>query len=249
MSGYKNYSGIIRTRSGKEYPDFALGTYLRSEGELVNIIKSYSYDKLMIDTAYRYGNEQAVSRAITASGYPKNQIIRIGKINTSQQESGEMVRKEFMGTLHRLCVSKIDIYLIHSNRSPNYCITWKEMLKLQEEGLIDTIGVSNFKIEDIEQLYQSSRVYPEINQIVVPIVGAVNDVGVCDLIEYCNSKKILIQGAMPFGGSKKSNVLTMQERQNILTSLRRQNIACVIGTSNIKHLYQNLSWIELGRQF
>lgn len=247
MNGYKNYSGIIRTRSGKEYPDFALGTYQRSEDELVNLMKTYSYDKLMIDTAYRYGNEDAVSRAIIASGYPTNQIIHIGKINTNQQESGKTIREEFIGTLHRLCLSKIDIYLIHSNRSPNYCVTWKEMLKLQEEGLINTIGVSNFSIEDIEQLYRSSGVYPEINQIAVPIVGTVDDVNIYSLIEYCNAKKILIQAAMPFGGSEKSSLLTTQQRQNILTCLRRQNISCILGTSNIDHLYQSLSWIELGR--
>ena len=247
MNDYKEYLGSISTRSGREYPDFALGTYLRKEVELVELLNMYKYDKLMIDTAYRYGNEQEVANAILKSAYPKSQVILIGKINTSQQESKKTIRDEFMGTLQRLNVPKIDIYLIHSNRSPYYCKTWKEMIGLQKEGLIDTIGVSNFGVEDIEKLYLSSGVYPEINQIVIPQIDGVNNSGIRYLIDYCQKRLILIQVAMPFGGQDGNSVLTTQERRYILEYLRRNNMVCIMGTSNIQHLYQNLSWIEQGR--
>lgn len=249
MSDYKNYSGIIPTRSGMAYPDFALGTYLRKEKELIDLLNGYKYNKLMIDTAYRYGNEQEVANAILKSDYPNSQIIIIGKINTSQQESDKTIRDEFMGTLHRLNVSKLDIYLIHSSRSPYYCKTWKEMIELQKEGLVDTIGVSNFGIEDIEKLFQSSGVYPEINQIVIPSSDDKNKQEVNQIISFCKENKILIQAAMPFGGQDNNCFLTTQERRDILRHLRHQNIVSVMGTSNLHHLYQNLSWIENGRLF
>ena len=79
MKDYKHYIGTIITCNGREYPDFALGTYLRTEDEILELLKVYPYDKLMIDTAYRYNNEQAVSSAVIKSGYPQNQIVYIGK--------------------------------------------------------------------------------------------------------------------------------------------------------------------------
>lgn len=247
MNGYKKYPGFVATRSGKDYPDFALGTYLRKEDELINLMNSYSFDMLMLDTAYRYGNEQEVSNAIAKSNYPNNQVILIGKINTSQQESGKTIREEFMDTLHRLNVPRLDIYLIHSSRSPYYCETWREMIRLKKEGLIETIGVSNFGIEDIEKLYQTSGVYPEINQIVIPVTNVDNDITTHQLIRYCKERKILVQAAMPFGGDATSCTVDTGRRQDILTNLRQHNITCVIGTRNIQHLYQDIAWIELGR--
>lgn len=247
MSGYKKYTGLVTTRSGKHYPDFALGTYMRKEDELIDLMNSYCYDVMMFDTAYRYGNEQAVSNAIAKSKYPNNQVILIGKINTSQQESGKTIREEFMDTLHRLNVPKLDIYLIHSCRSPYYCETWRDMIRLQKEGLIDTIGVSNFGIEDIEKLYQTSGVYPEINQIVIPVTNADNELTTNQLIRYCKEKTILVQVAMPFGGVATSCTMDAGKRQDILANLRQYNLTCVIGTRNIQHLYQDIAWIELGR--
>lgn len=248
MKDYEYYTGSITTRSGREYPDFALGTYLRTEDEMVNLLREYSYDKLMLDTAYKYGNEHVVDSSIRKSGYPKKQIIFIGKINTEQQERNKIIREEFMNTLHRLRIHKINIYLIHSNRSPYYCETWSEMIKFQREGLIDTIGVSNFEIEDIEKLYKSTGIYPEINQIVMPFSDVGNDEsGVQNLIQYCKNKKIIVQVAMPFGGSRANRGLTLQQRQEILKQLRQQKLTCVFGTSSIKHLYQNISWVESGR--
>lgn len=247
MSGYKKYPGLVTTRSGIDYPDFALGTYLRKEAELIDLMNSYCFDVLMLDTAYRYGNEQEVSNAIAKSKYPNSQVILIGKINTSQQGSGKTIRKEFMDTLHRLNVPKLDIYLIHSSRSPYYCETWGEMIQLQEEGLIETIGVSNFGIEDIEKLYQTSGVYPEINQIVIPVTNVDNELTTNQLIRYCKEKKILLQAAMPFGGEVDSCTMDTGKRQDILTKLRQHNLTCVIGTRNIQHLYQDIACIALGR--
>lgn len=248
MRDYKHYEGIAVTRSGIEYPDFALGTYMRTEEELISILKEYPYDRLMIDTAYRYGNEQVVSKAIKKSGYPQNQIVVIGKINTSQQESGKSIKEELYGTLTRLGILAIDIYLIHSNRSPYYCKTWLEMIDLQKEGLIQTIGVSNFDISDIERLYKISGVYPEINQIVLPSSVSLSvEADKQGIIEYCKEREILIQVAMPFGGKDVNNDLDDHHRQKILKQLRHQGVTCIFGTSNFQHLNQNIYWIEMGR--
>lgn len=247
MKDYKPYIGTIVTRSGKKYPDFALGTYLCTEEELSNILQHYPYDRLMLDTAFRYGNEREVAKAVMGSAYPQNQIIYIGKINTSQQESGRSIKDELMDTLHRLNISKIDIYLIHSSRYQGYFETWRELIKLQKEGLIETIGVSNFGVKEIENLYDQSGVYPEINQIVVQRNISTDEQNkIQELIGYCCNKNISIQIAMPFGGPEISKKLSEEQRASTLENLRKQKFTCVFGTKNILHLLQNIRWIEMG---
>ena len=54
--------------------------------------------------------------------------------------------------------------MIHSPRYRRYCETWVEMQKLRDEGLVNTIGVSNFEIDDLERIYQKTGEYPAINQ-------------------------------------------------------------------------------------
>lgn len=246
MKDYKLYEGFFTTRNGKKYPDFAVGTYLRNKSDFLDLLNQYPYNKLMIDTAYRYGNERVVAQAIEKSHYPKENIIYIGKINTAQQESGKTIREEFFDTLSRLQINKIDIYLIHSSRSCKIVDTWREMIQLQKEGFIDTIGVSNFGIEAIEKIYIASGVYPEVNQIVLPTPKSNNN-SFCKLLQFCHDKNILVQIAAPFGGNIKSETIPIEKREKLLKTLRQKKLTCVFGTKNINHLCQNVSWICLGR--
>lgn len=245
MNDYKQYKGYVCTQGGKRYPDFAIGTYLRTEDELVNLLNRYPYDKIMLDTAFRYGNEVAVARAVEESCYPCENVIYIGKINTFQQESGRTIREEFSDTLKRLQLEKIDIYLIHSDRSPNIITTWQEMISLRKVGLIDTIGVSNFNIESIEKLHASSGVYPEVIQLVLPVNKF--DSGFQKLLQFCQEKKMLIQIASPFGGIDGNKNISQIERKKLLRNIRSKGYMCVFGTTNITHLCDNVSWMSLGR--
>lgn len=245
MKDYNQFTGYIYTLSGKKYPDFAIGTYSRTEDELVKLLDEYPYDKIMLDTAFRYGNEDAVARAVKRSCYPCEDVIYIGKINTYQQESGRAIQEEFFDTLKRLRLEKIDIYLIHSDRSPNITTTWKAMIELRRLGLIDMIGVSNFGIESIERLHASSGVYPEVIQLVLPENGF--DLEFQKILQFCQEKGMLIQIASPFGGFDGKKNITQEERKKLLMNIRSRGYVCVFGTTNIAHLRENVSWISLGR--
>lgn len=242
MKGYKHYSGTICTRTGAVYPDFAIGTYRRTKEELFRLLQKYPYDILMLDTAYRYGNEPDVAAAVQESGYPPRQVLYTGKINTSQQESGRSVREELLGTLNRLQIPNIDIYLIHSSRSPHCCRTWKQMIALREEGLIRTIGVSNFDVDALERLFDTSGFYPEIHQMIYR-----PDSHCQKLLQFCREKGILVQIAMPFGGEENRTILSSKQREKILMQLRQQGLMCIFGTTSIDHLSQNLMGIQKGR--
>lgn len=244
MKDYKQYNSYVYAQSGRAYPNFAVGTYLRTEDELINLLNQYPYDKIMLDTAFRYGNELAVARAVEESQYPRENVIHIGKINTFQQDSGRTVREEFLGTLKRLHLDKINIYLIHSDRSSNIAITWQEMILLRKLGLIDTIGVSNFSIESIEKIYATSGVYPEVIQLVLPMNKF--DAEFQKLLQYCHEKKMLIQIASPFGGIDGSKNVSQTQRRELLRNIRSKGYTCIFGTTSITHLNENVSLMNLG---
>lgn len=245
MKDYKQYKGCAHTQNGKIYPDFAIGTYLRTEEELVTLLNKYPYDKIMLDTAFRYGNELAVAQAVEKSSYPCENVIYIGKINTLQQESGRTIREELSDTLKRLHLEKIDIYLIHSDRSPNITTTWQEMISLRKLGLIDTIGVSNFSIESIENLYASSGIYPEVIQLVLPSNRF--DLEFQALLQFCQEKKMIIQIASPFGGIDGNKKMSQIERIELLKNIHIKGYTCVFGTTKIAHLCDNVSCMCLER--
>lgn len=246
MKDYKQYHSYVYTQSKKAYPNFAIGTYLRTEEELRNLLDQYPYDTIMLDTAFRYGNESAVARAVEGSQYPRENVIYIGKINTFQQDCGRTVREEFLATLERLHLDKINIYLIHSDRSPNITATWQEMILLRKLGLIDTIGISNFSIASIEKIYAASGIYPEVMQLVLPTDQF--DTEFQKLLQYCHEKEILIQIASPFGGMDGSKKLSQTKRRELLKDICSQGYTCVFGTTSIIHLNENVSWMNRGEE-
>jgi len=242
MKDYEKYDGYSFTNTGKMFLNFALGTYRRTEKELINILNQYPFDKIMFDTAFRYGNEKDVANAIIKSNYPKENVMYIGKINTKQQESNKSIRQEFFDTLKRLNLKKIDIYLIHSDRSKKIIDTWKEIIKLQNIGLIDIIGVSNFSQESILRLYENTSVFPEIVQLSYSTKDS--DKQQTKLIQFCEENKIHIQIASPFGGEENSKKLTSNEKSLLIKSFHKKGFSCVFGTTKINHLCENLSWLN-----
>lgn len=224
------------------YPLISIGTSGRSYEELVELFSCYNYGNLWIDTAYRYGNERIVAEALQDSGFPTQKIKYTGKICYSQQIGKKTVKEELIGTLDRLKIHKIDLYLIHSPRYRDYCETWIEMQKLRDEHLINTIGVSNFEIDDLNRIYQETGEYPAINQIVYCPSDDV-DLKKEKLISFCKSRNIVVQAAMPFGGSEMAKLLTEQERKSILQQNFKNQIVSVFGTKSAKHMMQNLSYI------
>jgi len=66
-----------------------------------------------------------------------------------------------------LCLEYVDLYLIHwpLPRVDRYVDSWRAMIKLREDGLVRSIGVSNFTAEHIERLEKETGVLPSVNQI------------------------------------------------------------------------------------
>lgn len=120
----------------------------------------------LIDTATSYGNEAGVGRAIAASGIPREQIFVTTKLATADQgfqSSQDAVR----ASLDRLGLDYVDLYLIHwpAGEQGKYVDSWGGLLRIREDGLTRSIGVSNFNDEYLSDIIDLSFVAPAVNQV------------------------------------------------------------------------------------
>ncbi|GAB3309541.1 aldo/keto reductase [Geodermatophilus aquaeductus] len=116
-----------------------------------------------IDTAAAYGNEEAVGRALAAGGIPRDELFVTTKLWVS--DAGEnAARRAFETSLQRLGLDHLDLYLIHQPFG-DYYGSWRAMERLQREGLVRAIGVSNFHPDRLVDLIDHNEVPPAVNQI------------------------------------------------------------------------------------
>ena len=72
--------------------------------------------------------------------------------------------------------------------------TWQQMEKLVEEGLVKSIGISNFSVKKIEDLLQHAKIVPAVNQVELHPYFR-NE----KLHKYCDSKVDSLNAAWYFG--------------------------------------------------
>jgi 2,5-diketo-D-gluconate reductase A len=119
-----------------------------------------------IDTAGAYRNEKGVGAAIEASGLPREDFFVTTKLWNSEQ-GFETTLAAFEASLARLGLEYVDLYLIHwpVPTEDRYLDTWRAFERIHDEGRSRTIGVSNFRVEDLERLEAEADARPTVNQI------------------------------------------------------------------------------------
>lgn len=116
-----------------------------------------------LDTAASYHNEEAVGRAIAASGIPRDQLFVTTKLWV-QDTGEEPTKKAFDASLSRLGLDHLDLYLIHQPYG-DYYGSWRAMRALNEQGLARAVGVSNFYPDRLVDLIDRTGFTPAVNQI------------------------------------------------------------------------------------
>ena len=116
-----------------------------------------------IDTAAVYKNEEAVGKAIAASGIPRDELFVTTKDWIS--DAGEdAARVAFERSSEKLGLDVVDLYLIHQPFGDVYG-SWRALERLNEEGRVRAIGVSNFHNDRLADLIAFNRVVPAVNQV------------------------------------------------------------------------------------
>jgi 2,5-diketo-D-gluconate reductase A len=119
-----------------------------------------------IDTAAAYRNEKEVGAALRASGLPRQDYFVTTKLWNSQLDE-ESTLIAFEASLARLGLDHVDLYLIHLPvpTEGGFVDSWRAFEQILREEAARTIGVSNFRIEDLELLGQETETWPTINQV------------------------------------------------------------------------------------
>jgi len=152
---------------GLEIPQLGFGTFqIPPEATQETVEKALSVGYRHIDTAAIYRNEEGVGAAIAASGLSRDEVFVTTKLWNSDQ-GGEKAHQAIGKSLSRLGLEYVDLYLIHWPRPATglQVETWSALQEMQTSGLSRSIGVSNFRVEDLEMLLEAGGLQPSVNQI------------------------------------------------------------------------------------
>ncbi len=152
---------------GTRLPAVGFGTYPLSGDEGVTAVQSaLEVGYRLLDTAVNYGNEVEVGEAIRRSGVPREDIVVTSKLPGRQHGYDDAVAG-VRASLERLGLEQVDLYLVHwPNPSVDrYAEAWRALIACREQGLVRSIGVSNFTAAHLDRVIGETGVTPSVNQI------------------------------------------------------------------------------------
>ena len=155
--------------SGHTIPQFGFGTYkLVGEDAYRGVLDALEIGYRHIDTAQMYGNEAEVGRAIADSPVAREEIFVTSKLNNPNHEP-DVARASLERSLEELQLDYLDLFLIHWPLPMHYggdiMPTWRAMESFVREGMVRSIGVSNFEAHHLQPILDGCEVPPSINQI------------------------------------------------------------------------------------
>mmetsp|Transcript_26346 Transcript_26346/g.87309 ORF Transcript_26346/g.87309 Transcript_26346/m.87309 type:complete len:440 (+) Transcript_26346:129-1448(+) len=121
----------------------------------------------LIDTALYYRSERDIAAGIKLAGLTRSDVFIATKLLQKAHASNDQVRACLQESLRNLGTNYVDLYLIHNPRAGRIKEVWQLLLELREEGLIRSVGVSNFGVGQLEGLREAGLELPEVNQIEV----------------------------------------------------------------------------------
>ncbi|HKQ14484.1 MAG TPA: aldo/keto reductase [Steroidobacteraceae bacterium] len=219
-----------------------------------------------IDTADSYGpdvSERLIAE--TLHPYPpglviatKGGLIRPGRDQWERRGNPTHLRQACEASLKRLRVERIDLYQFHSP-DPRVRIedSVGELVKLQQEGKIRHIGVSNFSVAELERVAGIARIVSVQNRY------NISDRRYDDVVAYCEHRKLAFIPWYPLAagehagrdtGSRELERITKQHSMTtaqaaIAWLLARSPVMLPIpGTSSIAHLEENVAAARVGIQ-
>ncbi|MFI7106273.1 aldo/keto reductase [Nonomuraea sp. NPDC050227] len=152
---------------GRAMPRLGLGTWPMDDRQARQAVgHALTLGYRLIDTAASYGNERGVGAAVAESGVPREELFVTTKLRGAQH-GYDLALRGFEESRSRLGLDHVDLYLIHWPLPGHglFVDTWKAFVRLREEGLARSIGVSNFTPEQIERVVDATGVWPAVNQV------------------------------------------------------------------------------------
>jgi 2,5-diketo-D-gluconate reductase A len=157
----------VHLNSGHSMPQLGFGVFQVPLDETERAVTTaFEAGYRSIDTAAMYRNEAGVGAAIRAAGLPRDELFVTTKLNNDAHGYDSAFRA-FEDSRSKLGLDYVDLYLIHwpLPARDDYVDTWRAMIKLRDDGVIRSIGVSNFVPVYIDRLVAETEVTPAVNQV------------------------------------------------------------------------------------
>lgn len=148
-------------------PQLGLGVWQVSNDQAEHCVQeAIAQGYVNLDTAAAYGNEAGVGAGIRASGKPRESLFITTKL-WNDRHGYDLAFNAVHDSLAKLGTDYLDLYLIHwpLAGSTKFVDAWRALIEMQKEGLVKSIGVSNFTKENLERLHEETGVWPVINQV------------------------------------------------------------------------------------
>ena len=239
----------VMLNSGYEMPIMGLGTYSLDHDTCVNSVKALLQNGgRLIDTAYMYGNEEAVGEGVRQAmeeyGIPREEIFVITKIYPSQFGDPEAAIDM---ALEKLDIGYIDMMLLHHPGNGDV-EAYKMMERYVEEGKIRSLGLSNWYVEELTGFLPQITITPALVQNEIHPYYQEQEV-----VPFIQGKGIVVQCWYPLGGRGHTSELLGDETiksiaeahgvssaQVILRWDLQRGIVVIPGSGNPDHIKENL---------
>jgi diketogulonate reductase-like aldo/keto reductase len=175
-----------------------------------------------LDTAQAYGNEESVGRGLRESRVPRDEVFVTTKFYPARKDPVA----EAEGSLRRLGVDYVDLYIIHwPQGGPTWA--WPGMQRALELGYTRSIGVSNFGVGDLDQVLKAGHVAPAVDQVQFSPFEYRRR-----LLVACQQRGIALEAYSPLGTAGTS--LHRRSRELPSVSGANQRRSCCAGASNTR---------------
>lgn len=240
--------------NGVKIPKIGLGTWLIPDGEAAQAVRdAVAMGYRHIDTAQAYGNERGVGEGVRTCGVPREEIFVTSKV-AAEHKTYESAAKSIDESLAKLGIDYMDLMIIHCPqpwaefRGERRYFTenkevWRALEKAYKDGKVKAIGVSNFLVDDLENILDGCEVKPMVNQILTHITNTP-----LELINFCREHGILCEAYSPIAHGealKNRLILSVAEKYSVTPAQLCVRYALQLGmvvlpkTSNPEHMKNN----------
>lgn len=188
--------------NGMTVPALGLGTWFIDDADAAQAVRdAVAAGYRNIDTAQAYGNERGVGEGVRTAGVPREEIFVASKLAAEIKNYDDAVAA-IDASLETMGLDHLDLMLIHSPqpwqdfRGGDYAEgnreAWRALEDAYSDGRLRAIGVSNFLTPDLENILNSCRVAPQVNQLLVHVGNTP-----AELIAFCENRNILVEAYSP----------------------------------------------------
>ncbi|WP_100487302.1 aldo/keto reductase [Sporolactobacillus pectinivorans] len=198
---------VYTLSNGIKVPKVGFGTWQIPAGNVTYDAVTHALELgyRHIDTAWAYHNEESVGKAIRDSGIDRSEIFVTSKC-PAEAKSYADAKKCFEETMENLDIDYLDLYLIHApwpwaewgaDYSKENLEVWRLMEEAYQSGKVRAIGISNFNVADMKNIFEHCTVKPMVNQIKY-FIGFTEP----DITKYAQDNGLLVEAYSPLATGK-----------------------------------------------